>query len=158
MPRKPKTALKRVQQTEPWWGLYAEWLSLQSPIPSLVEKQAKASSMAGQRLERKHIITLEKDPAFRELLTQQAKDMTVQAKAIYLDRMAQFAEDYILMADKAKDAEDYDKWIKYGLPMLERTLPKKEEAMKHLPHITINFGKEGFASKIEDAEFEVVQE
>lgn len=149
--------LELANRLEPWHRQYAEWLSVQSKIPSKLEKQAKAFLFSGRRQTFLELRALETRPEFLDHLQAVAQDLTRQAKTIFQGAYRQFADDYLLMANKAKLAEDYDKWIKYGLPILDRVLPKQQEEHHRSVQVTVNFGTTGFASKqIEDAEFEVL--
>ena len=145
---------------QPWQKEYAEWAAVQPQIPSKYVKQEKAVLLSGGPVTFKDLHALEASGPFKALHKDLLRDEIEGARLKFQLEASKFASDYIEMAALAKADGNYDKWIKYGLPILERVWAKSEDQKQVNTQVIVNFGTTGFASreiaKVEDAAFEVI--
>lgn len=142
-----------------WQRQYAAWLSVQEKKPTQTVKRAKVAFFAGQSIGEAQLQDLEQSSLFRDLCRDLGESQILKARKRLEQSSDQFAQDYLAMAEMAKQAGDYDKWHKYGMPLLDRIWVKRDEGQPKGLTINVSFGKEGFAAKtqeVTEADFEVI--
>jgi hypothetical protein len=144
----------------PWQVRYAEWVATCSAPPAVPERLLRASQLAGYVVPKPHLAELHRRPSFKELVQVILADEVRAAHVVLRDASKELAEGHLKMARKALAAEDYDKYPKYSVPMIERVWPKAAEGHVTQTQVNISFGNSAFASKnvIEDADFAVIVE
>lgn len=128
----PKNTLTwqcRVGPLRNWMLRYAEWLFAQTVEPSWKGRQVMANKFANLTIPHQRLSDLEAREDFQDYLAELAKGPLERARARMIRRMPAYVNKHWWAATKAQEAGDYKALAAIAEPILERVLPRKQEAV-----------------------------